>query len=224
MDCQRGDNFINNQCNQTSDTQIFFCHHFPSYKARVQLSSENNLVCFTLFTSCLFHSYSLSGIRFPFHRSILSNLFCLYKFHVRLYFRFRWLFCVCANHHFPFLHFVEFVNNCVSCFCSVMFYMDMHACVSVFCVCFITHLSAGPSVECAFLVRQISVLCVTDGHILIYINLYSIRLNKTSACLSDYHSESTQNQYHILCFCCSMSKRGANKPMPMPNINGNVDY
>lgn len=168
MDCQRGDNFINNQCNQTSDTQIFFCHHFPLYKARVHLSSENNLVCFTLFISCLFHSFSLSGIRFPFHCSILSNLFCLYKFHVRLYFRNRWLFCVCANHHFPFLHFVEFVNNCVSCFCSVRLYMDMHACVCVLCVFHYTFICWPKCRVCVFSAANFSVMCDRWSHINLY--------------------------------------------------------
>lgn len=100
FDCKRGDNFINNQCNQTVDTQTFFFVVSPFLNIMLRVSCthsspENNFVCHTLhiffYSVPLLLLLSLLFVRY--YIVLDSNLFCLYKFYVRLYFQIRWLLC-----------------------------------------------------------------------------------------------------------------------------------
>lgn len=100
FDCKRGDNFINNQCNQTVDTQTFFslCPHssISCSESHVHIHRLKTISFVTLF---IFFFYSvpllllLSLLFVRYYIVLDSNLFCLYKFHVRLYFQIRWLLC-----------------------------------------------------------------------------------------------------------------------------------
>lgn len=81
------------------------------------------------------------------------------------------------------------------------------------CVYFVIHLSAGSSVECVFVfsAANFSVMCDRWSHINLYKFIFhSIRLNKTSACLSDYLSESTRESISYFMFALQFEQNRKN--------------
>lgn len=145
---KKSDTFINNQCNQRVDTQAsFFCHHSfwhkssILYKCIVWKKTARSHSCTCLLFRCL-------SRRSFFLHLVHSNLFGLYKFHARVYFRICWLLCkpLFSISLFRWIHqlCIVFVLGCA---CVLW---DLFVCVRAserVCVYFVIHLSAGSSVE-----------------------------------------------------------------------------
>lgn len=153
-----------------------------SKKKHTQFSLSHSSFCLR-FSSSVLSSSRRSCVRVSFSSfRTLFTLICsvFISFMLAFIFRSAGFF---VHHHFPFLYFLSLNSSIffllLFSFCSCKGLVPGALRESVFYYTY--QIRSCQSAECAFLVWQTSMLCVTDGHILIYINFYSIRLNRTSA-------------------------------------------